>query len=85
MSINTDGQEETYIYHTLRKIKLNEQLPILQDPYASLVQWTTCTDKFMSLGDQNKHQDIQRSAYPFENTCIKIKKAWGSGRGSIQE
>ena len=40
------------------------------------VQWTT--DKLMSQGNQNEHQRIQRSTYPFRN--VKTKKAWGSGR-----
>ena len=40
------------------------------------VQWTT--DKLMSVGDQNKHQLIQKSTYPFGN--IKIEKGWGSER-----
>ena len=43
--------------------------------------WTT--DKLMSWGEQNEHQQIERSIYLYEN--IKIKKGRGSRLGSIQQ
>ena len=53
----------------------------MQQGMTKLCVTQSTTDKLMSSGDQNKHQHIQRSAYPFEN--VNIKKAWGSGRESI--